>query len=106
MVEVRLIGRGMPARICRPQNALLTMASLYSEGRPPGESIMAGATHNRTKFLVEIIKPSHYDDDGYVIQWIRGFIPSNSLACLYGLALDAQRRRVLGADVHVALSVY
>jgi len=24
------------------------------------------------KFLVELIKPSHYDDDGYVIQWWRG----------------------------------
>src|SRR5262245_16954392 len=34
----------------------------------------------RRKFFVEIIKPSHYDDDGYVIQWWRAFIPSNSLA--------------------------
>jgi len=21
------------------------------------------------RFVVELIKPSHYDDDGYVIQW-------------------------------------
>ena len=40
-------------------------------------------------FLLELIKPSHYDDDGYVIQWWRGSVPSNSLASLYGLA---QRR--------------
>jgi len=40
------------------------------------------------RFLVEIIKPSHYDAEGYVIQWFRAFIPSNSLACLYALVQD------------------
>jgi hypothetical protein len=52
-----------------------------------GTSIMAHKTRDRETFFVEIIKPSHYDDDGYVIQWLRAFIPSNSLACLYALAL-------------------
>ena len=47
----------------------------------------------RTRFLVELIKPSHYDDDGYLIQWWRGFVPSSSLSSIYGLALDAQARR-------------
>jgi radical SAM superfamily enzyme YgiQ (UPF0313 family) len=51
--------------------------------------------------LIELIKPSHYDDDGYVIQWWRGFIPSNSLSALYGLTLDASQRRVLGDDVEI-----
>jgi hypothetical protein len=46
------------------------------------------------KFLVELIKPSHYDDDGYVIQWFRGYMPSNSLSTLYGLALSSQQRQV------------
>ena len=32
------------------------------------------------RFVVELIKPSHYDNDGYVIQWARSWIPSNSLA--------------------------
>ena len=41
------------------------------------------------RFVVELIKPSHYDDDGYVIQWVRSWIPSNSLACLYAIAQDA-----------------
>jgi hypothetical protein len=27
------------------------------------------------RFHVELIKPSHCDDDGYVIQWIRSLIP-------------------------------
>ncbi len=45
-----------------------------------------------------LIKPSHYDDDGYVIQWFRSAMPSNTLAVLYGLALDCKQRRVLGPD--------
>ena len=28
------------------------------------------------RFLIVLIKPSHYDDDGYVIQWFRSPIPS------------------------------
>jgi len=67
---------------------------------------MAGATRNRTQFFVEIIKPSHYDDDGYVIQWVRGFIPSNSLACLYALVHSTGERRVLGEDVDVVANAY
>lgn len=57
-------------------------------------------------FFVEIIKPSHYDDDGYLIQWRRAFIPSNSLACLIGLAEDVQNRRALGDDVELAINGY
>src|SRR4051812_45977359 len=48
------------------------------------------------RFCLFLVKPSHYDDDGYVIQWLRSPIPSNSLASLYGLALDCADRRVLG----------
>ena len=57
-------------------------------------------------FHVELIKPSHYDDDGYVIQWRRGVLPSNSLACLWGLAADAAERHVLGEDVSIEVAAY
>ncbi len=53
-----------------------------------------------------MIKPSHYDDEGYVIQWLRSSLPSNSLAALYGLGLDCSSRNVLGEDVEIVLSVY
>jgi hypothetical protein len=56
-----------------------------------------------TVFHIVMIKPSHYDDDGYPIQWWRSAIPSNTLACLNGLALDARRRRVLGPHVDIRL---
>ncbi len=57
----------------------------------------------KREFRVVLIKPSHYDDDGYVIQWRRSMIPSNSLASLYGLVEDCGRDRVLGPDVDIAI---
>jgi Radical SAM superfamily len=60
----------------------------------------------RDTFHLVMIKPSHYDDDGYPIQWVRSAIPSNTLACLNGLAEDARRRQVLGADVELGLHTY
>ncbi len=51
------------------------------------------------RFSLYLIKPSHYDDNGYVIQWWRSAIPSNTLAVLHGLAADCRERRVLGDDV-------
>src|SRR5215203_3612016 len=59
---------------------------------------MASGANGRKTFRLILIKPSHYDDDGYVIQWFRSPIPANSLACLYGLALDARAHDVLGPD--------
>jgi len=57
-------------------------------------------------FHFVMIKPTHYDDDGYPILWYRSAIPSNPLACLNGLAEDAHRRNVLGPDVEIRLHTY
>ena len=51
-----------------------------------------------------LIKPSHYDNDGYVIQWLRSAMPSNTLAVLYGLALDCKERKTLGDDVDIEIT--
>lgn len=64
---------------------------------------MATAAGARRRFSLILIKPSHYDDDGYVIQWLRSAIPSNTLAVIHGLALDCQQRRVLGDDVEIVI---
>src|SRR5438552_4474905 len=58
------------------------------------------------RFSLVLIKPSHYDDDGYVIQWLRSAIPSNTLAIMHGLALDCQKRRVLGDDVEIEVIAF
>src|SRR5438309_5404421 len=57
-------------------------------------------------FHLVLIKPTHYDDDGYPIQWFRSAIPSNTLACLNGLAQDARRREILGPGVDISLHTY
>jgi radical SAM superfamily enzyme YgiQ (UPF0313 family) len=56
------------------------------------------------RFSLVLVKPSHYDDDGYLIQWLRSAIPSNTLAVMNGLALDCKRRKVLGDDVEIEIS--
>jgi len=63
--------------------------------------------HRRPKqFRVVLIKPSHYDDDGYVIQWHRSAVPSNTLAAMYGLTQDIITRHVLGDDVDILIDAY
>jgi radical SAM superfamily enzyme YgiQ (UPF0313 family) len=56
-------------------------------------------------FQLVLIKPSHYDDDGYVIRWWRAMTPSNSLAAVYGIAADCAERKVLGPDVAIDITV-
>jgi len=53
------------------------------------------------RFQLILIKPSHYDADGYVVQWLRSTMPSNSLAAVYSLALGAATRQVLGPDLPI-----
>ncbi len=62
--------------------------------------------NTKTKFFVELIKPSHYDDDGYVVQWLKSWIPSNTLACINGLTRDAAKRSALGSDVEFVINAY
>lgn len=58
------------------------------------------------RFSLVLIKPSHYDDDGYVIQWFRSAIPANSLACLYGLALECREQKILGETVALEIHAF
>jgi radical SAM superfamily enzyme YgiQ (UPF0313 family) len=53
------------------------------------------------RFRLVLIKPSHYGDDGYVIRWWRAMIPSNSLAAVFGVALDCIERNVLGPGIEI-----
>ena len=55
----------------------------------------------REEFRLYLIKPSHYDDDGYVIQWLRSDLPSNTMAVLNGIIQDCINRRVLGDNVDI-----
>ncbi len=60
----------------------------------------------RRKFKIVLIKPSHYDADGYVIQWWRSTIPSNSLASVYGLLKECAEGFTLGPDTDIEIEAY
>ena len=62
--------------------------------------------YNSNKFHFVMIKPTHYDDDGYPIQWLRSAIPSNTLATLNGLAVAAVEAEALGQGVDVCLHTF
>src|SRR5277367_1880110 len=61
---------------------------------------------SRRTFKVILVKPSHYDADGYVIQWWRSLVPSNSLASLYGLIAECAGEKALGPDVDIEVEAY
>jgi radical SAM superfamily enzyme YgiQ (UPF0313 family) len=60
----------------------------------------------KRKFRIVLLKPSHYDEDGYVIQWMRSTIPSNSLASVYGLLTICAEEQALGPDVDIEIEAY
>ena len=61
---------------------------------------------SRRTFKVILVKPSHYDADGYVIQWWRSLVPSNSLASLCGLIAECASEKALGPDVDIEVEAY
>lgn len=48
------------------------------------------------RLQIVLIKPSKYDDDGYVIRFWKSVLPSNTLNVLHGLTEDIIQRRVFG----------
>lgn len=66
-----------------------------AQGVNPASSIL----HRYKQLCVYIIKPSKYDDDGYVMRYWKGVLPSNTLACLYGLTEDVRERGILGRNL-------
>src|SRR5437016_682910 len=73
--------------------------------RPRRSIVLERSMTARRRFQLVLIKPSHYDDDGYVIRWWRAMIPSNSLAAVYGIAADCAERQVLGPEVAIDIEV-
>ncbi len=61
---------------------------------------------SRREFIINLIKPSHYDDQGYVIQWRRSFVPSNTLGCVLALVEDVKTRNALGDEADLVVNAY
>lgn len=62
---------------------------------------IGGRTAGPRRFPIVLIRPSRYDDDGYVIQWFRSAAPSEALTAIRSLVEDCVRRKVLGDEVQV-----
>src|SRR3970040_1902338 len=57
------------------------------------------------KFRIVLIKPSKYDDDGYVIRFWKGVLPSNTLNVLNGLTEDVKQRQAFG-DLEIEIVTF
>lgn len=67
-------------------------------------ALLPQAGKYRTLHVV-LIKPSKYDDEGYVIRFWKGVLPSNTLNVLHGLTEDVKRRRCLG-DIECTVDIF
>ncbi len=57
------------------------------------------------RFRIVLIKPSKYDDNGYVIRFWKGVLPSNTLNVLHGLTEDVKERQVFG-DIKIEVVTF
>ena len=67
---------------------------------------LADTLREKKKIKIVIIKPSKYDDDGYVIRHFRGVLPSNTLACLSSLTQDVAERGLLGNGYELQVKLF
>ena len=58
------------------------------------------------RFEIILMRPSRYDDDGYVIQWHKSILPSNSLASVHGLVMECAAEKVLGPEVDIRVEAW
>ncbi len=68
--------------------------------------IEKSSTAAKRRFCLVLVKPTHYCDDGYPIRWYRSLIPSNSLACLYGIVKDFADQEGLADDVEIEIHAF
>jgi len=61
------------------------------------------ARAKRAALRLILIRPSKYDDEGHVVRYWRGVLPSNTLAALASLARQAESQGDLGEGVSVEL---
>ncbi len=87
----------------------MTAASeVTSLPEPPTQKPWSGASRSggRRPFRVVLIKPSRYDDEGYLVSWFRSAFPNPSLACLHGITTAVAASGRLGPDVDVSIDVF
>lgn len=61
---------------------------------------------NTKRLHVVYIRPSRYDDDGYVVRFWRGVLPSNTLCCLESLTKSVAASGEVGTDIAVTVDTF
>jgi hypothetical protein len=79
----------------------MTLLSIDTPTSVPSPEEVAARTAHLRGLHVVLIKPSKYDDDGYVLRHWRGVLPSNTLGCLYALTEDVRKRQALRPDLDI-----
>ena len=74
----------------------LAVLDAMPESLAASESLLLPEARRYTTLRVVLIKPSKYDDEGHVIRFWRGVLPSNTLNVLHGLTVDVAQKRLLG----------
>ena len=73
---------------------------------PSAKLVAAWSGKMRKTLHLYLVKPSQYDDDGYVVRHFRGVLPSNTLACLAGLTEDVVRQKRLGDSWKIKVHLF
>ena len=63
--------------------------------------LKVGTNSGSKNIRIYLIKPSLYDQDGYVIRFKKGVLPSNTMAVLNGLTEEIRKNKSLGEDVNI-----
>jgi uncharacterized radical SAM superfamily protein len=58
------------------------------------------------QFHIILIKPARYGEDGYPVRWKLPVFSSSVLSCLYGLADNCRRHRIIGEQTDIVLHAY
>lgn len=58
------------------------------------------------RFHMILIRPSRYDEDGYIVQWRRLVYPFLGLSVLNALVEDCAAREILGKDVKITVEAW
>ena len=81
------------------ESAKVGAPMISARPRDLGSQSLQISSHKYKRLRLFLIKPSKYDDEGYVIRYWKGVLPSNTLSCLNGLSEDVQERKVLGKEL-------
>jgi radical SAM superfamily enzyme YgiQ (UPF0313 family) len=89
----------------RDDGSPLALFAAVAGANEASQSLLLPEAQQYKTLRVVLIKPSKYDDEGYVIRFWKGVLPSNTLNVLHGLTVDVARRRVLG-DIEIRVDTF